>query len=218
MFDRLHWEKYNAVGLAGNVAARRVVNGSETLSSSYTQMFMADCKLDAFLNLDCKNVLQLGACTADFLTRKQDDGWKVMGYDADESVVQSMESKGIPSRLIDLNGVSNSKLSYEEKLQKDLSSPCNVLSIRILQYLSDQAATLLIFSFITNSAPGTTIFIVNSVEDGSNCATKKNYFASIFAPRRDIAFLKHELSCKDEKQSKLDDEDIDEMIVVKKLG
>ncbi len=215
-FDHSYWEEYAKASITGGMAVR-IVNGRKTLSNSYTQMFMRDCKLDAFLNFECKRILQLGASTAEFLTRKNDNGWKVIGYDAAVSATHTMEQKGIPCRLIDLNSVSHSKLSYEEKLQKDLSSPCNVLSIRILQYLSEQAATLLIFSLIANSTPGTTIFIVNMVANNAGCTMKKNYFASMFAPRQDIEFLKHELSCKDEKQAKLNGDHIDEIIVVKKL-
>ena len=62
-------------------------------------------------------------------------------------------------RLVDLNEAENDELTYQQLLQEDLSVPCDILLIRLLEYLDDNAVTLLLTALIATAKPGSVFYI-----------------------------------------------------------
>jgi len=215
------WEQYNTNNQNEHCEIFTVVSGKKQTARTYTHLFFQQYGLNAHLNNDHKRILQLGASSGLFLDKYKKEGWDVMGYDYTQSSIEYMQSRDIPCKLIDLNSITGSQLSYKAELNTDLTEPTNIFAIRILQYLDPSALTLLIFDLMNLAPNHSTFFIINSIkkyQNNPNC--QPNYIASFFAPRTDFSFLKNKMThdnvIENPDLDSTEDNQIDQILVVKK--
>ena len=222
-----YWEKFNSKTDKDSVEIK--LNGEIKAAKSFTHLFFAEYKLTDFLNQDCKRILQLGASTGNFLEQYKENNWDVIGYDYSKKSIEKMQIKHISSRLIDLNSTdlicSQLRLTYQDQLQADLIKPTNILAIRVMQYLSPSALQLLIFNLINLSSPSTTFFIVGSINTEKSCKKDdrrtQNYIASFFGARTDMECIYNALTNdvnKNRKKITSKNDDVDQMLVIRKRG
>lgn len=140
--------------------------------------------------------LQFGACDGDMLREfNKLPNAKVKGYDYIDSFKRDLEQVGIAFEKIDLEMIDENKkeLACLSTLKADLAQSSNIIAVRILEYLTQEALELLIFSLINESKPNSVFFIIGRINKTyfKNLSNNENYIASFFAPRTDIEFVYH---------------------------
>ena len=148
------------------------------------------------------NIIQFGISTGQHLTAKFKNPEKIIGYDYSPIAIAHIASKGIQSRLTDLNKINEANnLAYQHSLEMDLSTAAEILIIRTLECLTPQAADLLIHALINLCKPDSRIYIethqehskpVMTIEPGRNIPT--GYIPSFFAARTDFEFKLHKIT------------------------
>ncbi len=101
-------------------------------------------------------VVQFGVASAKFLQYPVLEKRDRIGYDYTETSASIVPFR---HRLVDLNETANDKLAYQGLLEEDLSVPCDILLIRLLEYLDDKTVTLLLASLIATAKPGSVFYI-----------------------------------------------------------
>ena len=219
---KVHWENYNTNGAQPGSAVVVNINGEEKFFPSYSDYFFDKWKLVTFIDQHNKHMLQFGASTGVFLKKYQDNGWQVMAYDYSGEAVKSLQEKHLPAKQIDLNSVSSShQLNYDSDLTADLSSASNIVSVRILQYLTPEAMCLLVAALMDKAQPNSVFFFVNSIKSEQEVRPtdseelNRNYIKSFFSPRTDMQILFSKATDDADQQYKMG-ESLDEVLVCKK--
>lgn len=103
-----------------------------------------------------KKIVQLGVASGLYLKGDEFNTRTRVGYDYSDA---SAALATFQHRLIDFEDTTDDTLNYQDKIDTDLSEPCDILIIRLLEYLDPNAATLLLASLIKTAQPGTTFYI-----------------------------------------------------------
>ncbi len=204
-----HWGYYNQKRRAG-------------ISSTFTDILLDSVPAvisDAF-NQSTMPVIDLGVSTGEQHAALVKAGRTVIGYENSPTVISQLEQIGIIARNVDLNKQANKKLAYRDTLKKDLATPSHVMLVHILEYLSPEAATYLIYTLMKAAKPGSTFYIqayTECVDNGNNVSfvtlNRYGYYASFFGARTDMQVLYHQPALMDQRK------DVPlEHVVVKKLA
>lgn len=161
------------------------------LRNTYTDLFFDGFSLGIHKNNECKRWLQFGTGTGYFLAARKRESCEVIGYDYSENAVKLLEGRGIIAREVDLNSIDqqSSSLSYQDQLSLDLMKPCNLVAIRMLEYLEPDAKMLFIHLLIEKSQPGSVFFLSESrvKQSDEECSDHHSgYIKTFFTTRTDF--------------------------------
>lgn len=137
---------------------------SQNKANDQTRAFMASLPNEissAFIQ-SSNRVIQFGLSSGKFLRENNIPKTRdCIGYDYSEVSSSIAKAAGIKHRTVDLNDIEckSESLGYEAQLNEDLSVPCDILIIRLLEYMDKNAATLLIASLIHTAQPGSLFYI-----------------------------------------------------------
>lgn len=174
--------------------------------------------------LSPKPIIQFGSSCGKFLSAsKLPQIRRCIGYDYSKFALELAEFNKLETRHIDLN-VYDDSLAAETVINNDLQHPCDILAIRILEYLHPDAATLLVFALIRSAKPGTTFYIETFRNAPGDERSGKftieypdNHFASFFGPRVDMQFIHHTSTPENQDEPAID-EGTCERLIVSKIG
>lgn len=178
------WEEYNNDDGRPLYYFRQAIY---ELPKTYTHFLFNSFSLMSFTKL--KRWLQFGAASGEFLYDRKVDQCEVLGYDHSTVAIRQLLNKNIPARKMDLNSI---KADDIDNLISDLAQPCNMVLIRLIEYIKDDALILLLHLLIEKSQPGSVFYLSNNV-DRELCEESSDfdssYIKSFFAVRTDIQFL-----------------------------
>ncbi|MBX3709582.1 MAG: hypothetical protein KIT56_05940 [Gammaproteobacteria bacterium] len=187
-------------------------------------------------NSSTKRILQLGVSLGEYHHNQyySSSTRSIIGYDCSQTAIDHVTQKGILGRLVNLDEIvedGKKHLAYQALLEADLSVPAEILIIRTLEYLSPEAAVLLIISILNLAKPNTEYYFETYSEDKSpepdigiifQRRLQPGYIASFFGPRTDIQFLSYTITHNEEQKeddahSANSNNTITERLVVKKI-
>lgn len=217
-----YWVQYNNNYLFNPDATVAIyVNGKIQDSPSYTHYFFKTFDLEKYLNKDCQSILALGASTGKFIVdhKKQHKDWEIAAYEWTEFAVTDMKREGINAKKIDLNSINkiDKTLNYLNELKIDLENPTNIFAFRILEYLDEPTAKLLVLTMLDLAKPGSVLMIGNitSPDGKTKFTTAPGHYASLFESRKDVEILKTDNAHAADPTNK-ERHDIDSIVVVRK--
>jgi len=144
-----------------------------------------------------KTLLDLGMGEGPLVLPLVDKGWAITGYDKNMKSVAYLERCGVNAKVQDLN-----VLDYQHLLVSDLQKTTNVVMINVAPFLEQRALAYLLFNLMDHAQPNTVFMFINAylpkIKSVDACqrllALPQNYVTSFFAPRTDMAILKHEVT------------------------
>ena len=191
------WEEYNEAFYDSSTQAEVITDNLVQRYDSFTHYFFTEYQLEQYLNKDSRNILQLGASLGRFCDRYAKAEWNIIAYDWSEAAVNYLNKNKIHVKKINLNKLTddNKALAYEKELMSDIDKPINIFIFKIIEYLTDDAANLLIYTLINASQKGSVFMFGGSIYNKpTNRSTVRGNIASLFYARSDIEILKHGFS------------------------
>lgn len=187
------WEQYNwGMGLGDNPGLQ-IGDCFYRLPKNYTDLFFDGLSLMDYANTECKRWVQFGASNGIFLAERQNEACTVVGYDYSHNATVLLECHGVSARQVDINNTDDqSNLSCQNQVGLDLMQPCNLLVIRLLEYLTPDAKILFLHLLIEKSQPGSVFFLSEATwkdakEESSD--HHSGYIKTFFTTRTDFEYL-----------------------------
>jgi hypothetical protein len=181
-----HWEQYNEDKLKKNHSA-------QDQTSRFFLSIPYALYANQFLNTDSSqnNIIHIGASDANFIrTLYPECISRYIAYDFSKIAVDNNNRHGILTKLVDINAIDdNNHLEYHSLLKSDLSSASAIIMIRILEYLNQEALTLLLFFLMNNAPKGISFYIENC------CINNKDTFLNNMSN-----FINQKTICPKERQ------------------
>ena len=194
------WDQYNQAKIDGE-------NLTDQTEQFFAEISPANLKLFQESN---NQVIHFGCGLGSYVSTLPHR--RTIGYEYSPSAIQYLQEHNSINtiRNVDLDAITDGTLSYQSYITTDLNHPADILMVRLLEYLSDDALLLLLSALIQQAQPNTTFYIeVSKAIDtddkleqlGFIRDLEKGYVASFFAPRTDMEFISHTQVLRNETSS-----------------